>query len=77
MRLGNLGFGLWLGLRRGCLSAAAWLLFGPPALAAEQGRTAGGKDWGFAYMLTLLCVVLGMLAVCRPGRRRERDRPEQ
>jgi len=77
MRWCNLGRRLWLRVWPACLAAAFWLPAGPVALAAEQGQPARARDWGFAYVLSLLCIALGLLAVGRPSRRRERDRPEQ
>ncbi len=77
MRLWGLGSRVWQRLWPVCLAAAFWLAASPVALAAEQEQPTRGRDWGFAYVLALLCVALGLLAVCRPSRRRERDRPEQ
>jgi hypothetical protein len=58
---------------------AGWLLTAS-FLFAKEGTTSEGASgegsWVFAYFLTGLGVVLGMLVVCRSSSRRERVKPE-
>jgi len=77
MRVWQAACGSWRTLRATMLTTGLWLLWAQAAWAAEGKDASSASDWGLAYVLTFLCVVLGMLAVCRPSRRRERDRPEQ
>jgi hypothetical protein len=58
---------------------AGWLLMSS-LLFAKEGEKAesggGGGSWVFAYFLTGLAVVLGMIVICRASTRRDRTRPE-
>ncbi len=54
--------------------AAAWLVHAAPAFA--QGEGIAARKWAPSYFLILLCVVLGIMAVGRSSRRRERLKPE-
>lgn len=58
---------------------AGWLLISSHLLAKEGEKAeggGGGGSWVFAYFLTGLAVVLGMIVVCRASSRRDRARPE-
>jgi hypothetical protein len=60
------------------LALVGWLL-STGILFAKEGTTSessGGGSWVFAYFLTGLAVVLGMLVICRSSTRRDRIRPE-
>ncbi len=69
-------------LRRvgGLVIAAAswWHIIGGAAWAQDTGQASGGgSPWIVAYAVALLGVVLGVLVVCAPSRRRERAMPEE
>jgi hypothetical protein len=60
------------------LVLAGWLAISG-LLFAKDGETSeggGGGSWVFAYFLTGLAVVLGMIVICRASTRRDRVRPE-
>ncbi len=50
-------------------TCAVWLL--ESAVFAQNTATAPapGKSYVLAYALVVLCVLLGLVVVCRPGRR--------
>jgi len=49
--------------------ALVWLAAAPVwAQEAEESSSTGAK-WGMAYALVFLGIILGVFAVCRPGRR--------
>ena len=64
------------------LTALLWTAIHGAALARggapKQEDEGGGaaSSWTMPYFLVILAVGLGMLAVCRPSRRRDRARPE-
>jgi heme/copper-type cytochrome/quinol oxidase subunit 2 len=43
----------------------------------EGGGMTGSGAWVWAYMLFILCIVLGLMVVCRSASRRARARPEE
>ena len=58
------------------LCAGVWFS-ASPLLAQDDGGFE--KNYGISYMLVMLCVVLGMLVVCRPFRSRAEkiERPKE
>lgn len=58
-------------------SAAAWIgglvlhaAVVPAALAQEANEASGDKaSWAMSYLLMILLIALGLIAVCRPGSR--------
>jgi hypothetical protein len=61
------------------LAAGMWLAGGAAAWAAEG--PAGGEEqppsYVLAYMLVLLGIILGMVAVCHSSHRKDREGPQQ
>ena len=61
------------------MTAACWWILYGEALARgkkEEEPPKATGSWAMAYGLVILGVVLGMLVVCRPSRRRDRSKPE-
>jgi hypothetical protein len=54
---------------------AASLAVAQPNPPAGSGGSSGGMDYVLSYMVVILAIVLGMLAVARSSNRRERERP--
>ncbi|MEN6407635.1 MAG: hypothetical protein ABFC77_14340 [Thermoguttaceae bacterium] len=54
--------------------AAVALAQGPQP---KQSAPADGNSYVLSYFLVLLGIGLGLVVVCRPGRRRDRAKPEQ
>jgi hypothetical protein len=53
----------------------ACLLVASPALAAKkkkEEKAAPTKSYTFPYMIVLMLVSVGLMTVCRPGRRKDR-----
>lgn len=54
------------------------LLFTSPAMAAKKKKEDEGppkKSYVFPYMIVLMVISVGLMTVCRPGRRK--DRPDE
>jgi hypothetical protein len=47
------------------------------ALAQGDGDGGAGADWVKSYFLVLLCVGLGLLIICRPGKRGKEVKRDQ
>jgi hypothetical protein len=59
-------------------TAVVWLAVYGVAWAQEAGgASASPRDFLLPYALVFLAIILGLLIVCSPSRRRERERPEQ
>ncbi len=63
----------------GAFAIAVWLSVHAVALAqeGEGGGGGGGNLWLFSYAAVILCIALGMLAVCFPSRMRDRPKTEE
>jgi hypothetical protein len=63
------------------LAVACWAALYGTALAkkpeAVEEPKGSGMGWTVSYALVLLGVALGLIAVLRPGKRRERARSEE
>ena len=72
---------IWRALKTLLLAVACWAALYGTALArtgeAVEETKPGGMGWTVSYALVLLGVVLGLIAVLRPGKRRERARSEE
>jgi hypothetical protein len=54
------------------IAAAAWLTCAATLLAQKKDAAAASGDkagWALSYLLVILLVALGLMAVCRPGSR--------
>ena len=47
----------------------SWLWMVGTALAQDEAETAKENSWGLAYVLVLLGLTLGLMVLCRPGKR--------
>ena len=55
-----------------CLSVA--LTLSPSiALAQEEAKRDSSGSWTLSYGLVIMAVILGMMAICRPGKREHGD----
>jgi hypothetical protein len=70
---------VWQGGKLALLTMAGWLAVHGTALAQpqQQKTETGVGSYVMSYALVILAIALGMLALCRPSRRRDRARPEQ
>lgn len=50
----------------GCWLSLMWTL---PAWAAPEDSSGPKASWALAYMIVVLGIALGLIAVCRPGKR--------
>lgn len=46
------------------------------AQPAQQKQEPGGGHYVVSYAIVILTIAMGMMAVCRPSRRRDRAKPE-
>jgi uncharacterized membrane protein HdeD (DUF308 family) len=46
-----------------------WFLMTGTLLAADEAKKPKTNNWTLAYILVLLGVALGLIIICRPGRR--------
>ena len=69
---------LWQMLKYLALSAFCCLALYGTVLAQKAGEAKKESQgaWTLPYFLAIMGVVLGMLILCRPSRRRERAKPE-
>ncbi len=61
------------------LTAACFLASGGTAWAQQAGGGdgRGASPWVMSYALVLLGVILGLLVLCKPSKRRDKARVEQ
>lgn len=59
----------------GCFLSLSWTL---PAWAAPEESSGPKASWILAYLLVVLGIALGLIAICRPGKRsKEIKLPEE
>lgn len=65
-------------MRYALLAVAVYTAIQTPAFAQAAGSPAGegGGNWVWGYMIVILVVSLGMIAVCKSSGRRDRAKPE-
>ena len=51
------------------MTVACWLLTVAPAWAQDDAKGPQENSWALAYVLVLLGVGLGLMILCRPGKR--------
>lgn len=72
---------LWHAAKHIVFAVAMWLTLCGMALAqarsqAQEPETSGPPYVG-PYFVVILCLAMGLMAVCNPSRRKEKAKPEQ